>query len=289
MKNKRQIVYIVGYGRSGSTVLDLALSAIADNAIGLGEVGSLISRVSLPRIGCSCGLVYRDCPVWEEASEFILSLPKTLVRSFVLHDSLLGLFSRSDAHAYGEFWDKILSLREAQTHRFASVMIDSTKTAYLNMFRPLRLVRSGRFEVFIVHVHRPLFDVLHARARGSNAKLSGKLADTSWGQTFFDSLWPIRTVLGWCFANLVAAIVKRSKKFAGYVDVEFSEIEESAEECAVRVLNRANSVLSTVIPFHRTADGFAHPDHIVEGNRLAANGSVFIRGMREPNLGIPGL
>ena len=58
------IIYIAGYGRSGSTVLDMLLGS-DDHAIGLSELTHVFGYWSndLP---CSCGKRIRQCEMWKK-------------------------------------------------------------------------------------------------------------------------------------------------------------------------------------------------------------------------------
>jgi hypothetical protein len=62
---KRRIIYVVGLGHSGSTVLDMLLTT-GGKTVGLGQVWTVLreepaqSRVRV----CSCGAAASDCPVW---------------------------------------------------------------------------------------------------------------------------------------------------------------------------------------------------------------------------------
>ncbi|MCA9641093.1 MAG: hypothetical protein KC492_10375, partial [Myxococcales bacterium] len=66
-----KLVYILGLGHSGSTLLEMLLSS-HPRLLGLGEVASLLTRGMRERhlsgpwpSPCSCGVLARDCPVWK--------------------------------------------------------------------------------------------------------------------------------------------------------------------------------------------------------------------------------
>jgi hypothetical protein len=58
-----RVVYITGFGRSGSTVLNITLGQHAD-VIATGELGNLSRRVWHSDEYCSCGARVRSCPFW---------------------------------------------------------------------------------------------------------------------------------------------------------------------------------------------------------------------------------
>jgi len=57
-----EIVYIVGRGHSGSTILDILLN----NAKNIESVGELLSGIGRLNSECSCGEKIKDCSFWEE-------------------------------------------------------------------------------------------------------------------------------------------------------------------------------------------------------------------------------
>ena len=65
VKNRLRVVYIMGYGRSGSTILDTILGNHPD----LESVGELLHAVRLAFLEdefCACGQRASECPFWTE-------------------------------------------------------------------------------------------------------------------------------------------------------------------------------------------------------------------------------
>jgi hypothetical protein len=62
------VLYVGGYGRSGSTVLGRILGE-AEDAICVGEARYLWSRGLLHNVECGCGARFRDCPFWTAVGE----------------------------------------------------------------------------------------------------------------------------------------------------------------------------------------------------------------------------
>ena len=62
------VLYIGGYGRSGSTVLDRVLGALPD-AVSVGEVRSIWGAVLREDRLCACGQRFSACPFWTEVGE----------------------------------------------------------------------------------------------------------------------------------------------------------------------------------------------------------------------------
>lgn len=63
-----KVLYVVGVGRSGSTLLERMLGAVPGfhNA---GELNALFSRVSVQDQRCGCGRSFSTCPFWESVGQ----------------------------------------------------------------------------------------------------------------------------------------------------------------------------------------------------------------------------
>jgi hypothetical protein len=64
MQAQVSVLYIAGWGRSGSTILDNALGQI-DGIFSTGELRSVWDRGLTDNALCSCGQSFRDCVVWK--------------------------------------------------------------------------------------------------------------------------------------------------------------------------------------------------------------------------------
>ncbi len=62
-----QVLYVAGWGRSGSTVLSRVIGGTG--VLGLGEVRWVWRRGVMARQSCSCGATWDGCPVWRPAVE----------------------------------------------------------------------------------------------------------------------------------------------------------------------------------------------------------------------------
>ena len=68
MSDTPKVLYIVGWGRSGSTLLDTLLGELP-GFFSTGELRSIWERGLVERRWCGCGLPVPDCPVWSEVLE----------------------------------------------------------------------------------------------------------------------------------------------------------------------------------------------------------------------------
>lgn len=127
------MIYIMGTGRSGSTVLHVLLSNAPD-ALGVGELTHLWRDLAADT-QCSCGVSVQDCQVWSEAAKAVrergdeLADRSRLRRRFESHSSLweqlLGLVS---AETWAEYRRYTRDMLDAPTSD-VSVLVDSSKYA----------------------------------------------------------------------------------------------------------------------------------------------------------------
>ena len=62
------VVFIGGFGRSGSTLLERMLGCL-DGVVTLGEVGHLWQRGIVNDESCACGQPFSRCPFWSEVGQ----------------------------------------------------------------------------------------------------------------------------------------------------------------------------------------------------------------------------
>lgn len=132
------LIYIMGVGRSGSTLLERLLAS-APGAAGMGEAHCLW-RLPLDSLTCSCGAAGPECPVWRE----------TLARAGLRLDDLPDIAAlETEAIRHRRILRRALSIQrfadDPSVHRFlkiqnalftsfaevsgASLLIDSSKAA----------------------------------------------------------------------------------------------------------------------------------------------------------------
>jgi hypothetical protein len=63
-----KVLYIVGVGRSGSTLLERMLGAVP-GSVNTGELNAIFSRVASQDQRCGCGVPFSSCPFWTAVGE----------------------------------------------------------------------------------------------------------------------------------------------------------------------------------------------------------------------------
>ena len=149
------VVYVTGWGRSGSTVLNRVLAG--SGVAGLGEVRWLWSRGVLAGQDCSCGQGWSACPVWgptvrtvassrvgtaEEVAQDIERTRRGAERRISLGQKL--------GHAHGAYLAALSEVyRGAASAAGASVLVDSSKAPAQAL-----LARATGLPVVVVHLVR---------------------------------------------------------------------------------------------------------------------------------------
>jgi hypothetical protein len=160
-----QLIYIGGYGRSGSTLLERLLTADA-NVVACGEVARHLQRLKSTKT-CSCGRRMKLCPVWSPFRN--------------KRDSLKD-------------WDHrrlTLAMLNHVSPNF-SVMVDSSKTAWGSALMPFRLRQDLRGDFLLIHLVRDPRGVCWSTIRTLRRR---KKRGRELGRC-------LRTIFGWMFANL---------------------------------------------------------------------------------------
>ena len=149
-------VYISGYGRSGSTIVELLLGEILPKSVTFGEVRYVHNEYHSRDI-CSCGEARSSCQYWGDQT-----LNNLVVE---MNDQLYRRFSDAQAldQAVESFVQRVGELRGEE----ATFVVDSSKNAYGAFLRPLKLLRA--FEgTKVLFVHRSFKDVMKSIYKGYN-------------------------------------------------------------------------------------------------------------------------
>jgi hypothetical protein len=167
-----KLVYIGGYGHSGSTLLEYLLAA-SPEVVACGEVVSVL-RERARKGKCTCRRQVKDCPVW---------------------GSLLGPSEALDGRSHK---DLALAL-VAQDRGKHTLLVDSSKTAWRSIAVPFRLARALGQDFELVHLVRDpravsWSGVKKASRRGARPLMALRCASAA---------------LGWWIANLACELFGR--------------------------------------------------------------------------------
>ena len=151
--SKYKIIYIVGPGRSGSTILEILLSN-GKSAFGSGELTQIVDDGFIKNKKCSCGKNFKECEIWRKLtkkmnfSDKTIKIWKEIQRKIDWHTGfirqILNLISQKEWNIYKDLNRELFSsVHEITNARF---IIDSSKYAG----RALALWKIFKDDIFFI-------------------------------------------------------------------------------------------------------------------------------------------
>ena len=187
-----KLVYIGGYGRSGSTLLE-SLFTTRPDILACGEVVSCL-RDRVDR-GCTCGVSRQDCDVW-------------------------GAFYKTENGLRGLTHEALtLALLHNAACEYA-LLVDSSKTAWGSLGSPFKLHRALSERFHLLHVVRNPRGVCWSNAGGTR---KGR------GVVKHPFVRHLRTAVGWWAANLSCEAFGRRHP-ERYTRVRYEDLTQSHAE-----------------------------------------------------------
>lgn len=269
----RKVLYIAGYGRSGSTILDILLGN-HPAMVSIGEATYLLDDWRRPGRRCACGQPYPDCPFWGalfEETTFSEALPDQ-VRGIEHRrrglSTLLGHPARRKREPYRAFANRMFQYVRQTSGK--PVVVDSSKSARDAAWRCIALSEVADQDVYVLHLVRSgVAAVASTVQKGRNWALEGHEENP----TFLGG----RTTVGWTVANAIVSALGRCRlPRERYLRLCFEELTA----CPRRVIERIGAFIGedTSDLARRIAAGEAFSvGHNVGGNRLRKKDAVRLR------------
>lgn len=264
MPNQQQkIIYIAGYGRSGSTLLDTILSAHPELE-GVGEIKYLFQEI----------IDGKELPeVWHPVMEdFKNQVPFSIAEANRITKKAQSPFSPVSAKTkadYKQIWTPIL--QSLQKKFPDSIFIDSSKSASDAFKRPL-LLREMGYDVHVIHLIRSPKDVMISLGKkGSNRLLekgkAGKEAILTGGS--------MRALINWTWINLgVSWIYTRYHGLKTYA-LKYEDLINHTATCLDEI---AQFVGVDAAPFREIEEGKELAPGIgISGNRMRRVAKIYIQ------------
>ena len=201
-----QIVFICGYGRSGSTLLNRVLGS-HEEAIAIGEFYQMWRYFLCKNHVCSCGKHLTRCPLWKAAitsvaknsnHNFVKETKKILYKhtpkykGIINTDEKNNLTTRKYAREKREIKIRLKKVYKSISEiSNKSIIVDASKyVPYAKL-----LTEIGDIEVKYIHIVRDLINVHSSRSERKKIANTGKHTDR---YSF------VRTYLGWHVYNIMA-------------------------------------------------------------------------------------
>ena len=224
-----KLIYIGGYGRSGSTLLEYLLAS-HPAVVACGEVERHLQSFGR-KTRCTCGLPIEECPIW-------------------------GAFRHTKGSLAG--WDHerlSLALLDHVKGRY-SIMVDSSKTAWGAARVPFRLWRNLGKDFLLVHVVRDPRGVCW-----STMRTPWKPEKSSWDPG--PTAKCLRTAVGWITANLACEAFGQLHP-RNYVRIRYEDLINEPRKPIATILERVSLTAPADLSPSKAADN----RHQLYGNAM---------------------
>lgn len=259
------IGYVAGYGRSGSTFLDVVIDN-SPSAFGGGELTHLFDNW-LEGDPCSCGQLVEECPVWSRVIGQVAdtvpdfdAVEAQQVTRRLEHMLRPVLRSRKEMKLrYECLWRAVFVAVEDVTG--CRMILDSSKTQVFVAFRRRLLERCFPLQVYVVHLIRDPRDVAASVLRGGNviaAKRRSKVLSSS------------RTAITWIAANMCAHVASRGTE---RLSVRYEDLVSDCSSVLEGIGNFLKIDVSSVAA-QVTAGEPISTGHGISGNRLRRESAI---------------
>ncbi len=264
------VIAVLGYGRSGSTLLD-ALLGQHPNVAGVGELVQLHREGWQLNNYCACGARARDCPFWAEVRRLwtaragIESIEEYLglQRRFLRPSTLLSGTKAWETDAAARFLRATQAIYESVSEVSGkNTIVDSSKLPLWGLLtsrlpgirlRAIHLIRDGR-------------GVAHSLGKAY-------ATDTEAGVQIDIPARPVwRSALSWAYYNLLAEYVIANRKIPA-VRLRYEDLIADPRAALARIGALVGANFDEVAGRIETGGGVA-PGHMIAGNRLRMQRAV---------------
>ena len=184
MTLKPIVIYIAGYGRSGSTVLDILLGNHPKIASG-GELWQLPFLWQVRDIRCTCGKAFTECALWQNSAvkeyfspqlaDQILSIEKLSH----IYKLIGGKIDQPAREIYRDYHRSLFG--SFAKHTGKEYIVDSSQSSWPVAGRFLALQQIAGLEVYVIHLVRNGLDTMQSLViTGSNRALENIIAPPKW-------------------------------------------------------------------------------------------------------------
>lgn len=251
-----KVLYIGGYGRSGSTIIELVLAS-NPNMISTGELTNLFSANANEEL----------CEPWVSiANEALHDCGVNSLQAIALNRCAVSLNPfirlRTDALLYRKLWTRVFELLE-RLHP-STVILDSSKTSLKGFFRP-KMLEECRLDVHILHIVRSPFGVASSYLKGSNQSRSSELEKPKFGGIF-------RVMFNWLFSNVLTHRYYKMKFKGRYLLMTYERIMSDPEP-SLKIISEYFDLPGDYSPYMNLSEV---ETFMFSGNRLMLSDEIYL-------------
>ena len=249
---KPGILYIAGYGRSGSTLLERTLS-LHPSFHGRGEIANLLLYFRDPDYRCACGKFLRDCSVWAPVVAVCDRWDEPGLLKGQKEAENWGWRSRSTSQSVARYEMFLSEVMEALLPVGEDEwIIDSSKTSRRMANRPQVLKDLG-FRVEVLHLVRDPRACTASYLRGCNLRLEA-------GEDPRLRLATSRSTVSWYSSNVFA------ERCSPGLMVRYKDFVANPRDTLLSVGEWLGIPLSSIVP--QVESGEISRSHQLAGNRM---------------------
>lgn len=276
-KNRKTVIYIAGYGRSGSTLLERVFNS-HETIFGTGELNNFLDLIADGSSYCSCGEKIQECEFWSSVLQSLPGYSSTMakfrdVRSSF--DSITGILG----YIFGYCRHKKAVYREFSQALFASIyrdlpneinhIVDSSKTARNVFFRPVALSRIGQLNVKVIHLVRDGRGCIWSNLKGSNRNMERGINS----QIRFAGF---RSAVHWFIANMAAHVFQIMDRSDNYCRIRYENFVAHPDQALHKLGRFLNIDFAPQIRMIENQKNIPL-SHQISGNRLRSQRKLTLK------------
>jgi hypothetical protein len=263
-----KLIYVAGYGRSGTTLLDIALGQ-RPGVMGAGEIATLARHVWENDEFCACGVPVSQCSYWSEivdqwregeAADFLSRHRQAQLgtESIIARGRIMGGLRRS-----GYAPDTAKLLHAIANVSNCPVVVDSSKLPG----RGFASADLSGVDLYVVHVVRDGRGVAWSMGKGYKRQVDKGV------QRELRPKWLLYTALRWTVVNVAADLLCRRIGKSRAIRVRYEDFVADPEATVDRILDLVDG--RKPIPSDDRGGPMA-PQHQVAGSRHRMAKSIII-------------
>ena len=267
-----RVVYIAGYGRSGTTVLDVALGQ-HPAVIGSGEIAELTRHVWRENEYCACGQPVHDCDFWSPVlRQWSEGQPSSLMPLYEdcqkKIESLVGLAKSSSGFGHGK---QFAFYARNTTRLFEAMLSQSGKSAIVDSSklpaRAMALALIPEIDLRVIHVVRDGRGVAWSLAKAYGRDVKSGL------QREIKPKSVSRTALRWIMVNLETEYLLRKLSPEKVMRLRYEDFISDPADVMRKIGALAELDFGGIGEKLQRGEP-VRPGHQIAGNRLRMNASI---------------